>query len=50
MHVPVEHDSEAFARLHDEPHAPQSESVVRERSQPSGRTPLQSPQPELQLE
>jgi hypothetical protein len=49
VHVPVEHDSSALARLHDMPHVPQSLTVVSERSQPSGRTPLQSPQPELQL-
>jgi hypothetical protein len=49
VHVPVEQDSDALARLHDEPQEPQSETVVRERSHPSGRMPLQSPHPELQL-
>jgi hypothetical protein len=48
-HVPVLHDSVAWARSHAVPQVPQSVSVCRLVSQPSVATPLQSAHPALQL-
>jgi hypothetical protein len=51
VHTPETQDSEAFARLHTAPQAPQlARFVFRFVSQPSAELPLQSPRPVLQLE
>jgi hypothetical protein len=46
-HVPVEHVSDAFARLQPVPHAPQFDSVVSGVSHPFGAEPSQLPHPEV---
>jgi hypothetical protein len=45
VHVPVAHDSAAFANEQGAPHAPQSASVVVGVSQPSSGLPLQLAKP-----
>lgn len=47
VHVPLPHDSLAFARSHTLPHVPQSVSVARLASHPFVATPSQLPNPAL---
>ena len=48
-HVPLAHDSAAFAKSHVTPHPPQCESVVSDCSQPFALLPSQLPKPLLHV-